>query len=194
MVVISGHVILPGLGDRCHLCKIYQVGGFAAPVPCTNVINLRFEMRVDNRETIMRDLHPIAQQRFRKLADYLHRAYQEGRTQSYFAPFQGLRTPLQQEELFRQRPPVTHVGAWHSAHNYGMAVDFVAVDASGNWSWSEKHQWNFLRAAAMQHGLKNHLDWDRAHVEAPEWAELFLKVKQLETTTQALTMPNPFSA
>lgn len=152
-------------------------------------------MRIDQSEVVMRDLHPICQQAFRKLADHLKRAYQEGRTTTYFAPFEGLRTPIKQEELFRQRPPVTHVGAWHSAHNYGMAVDFVAVNSAGQWSWSEKHDWNFLRASAIQFGLRNHLDWDRAHVEAIAWSRVAALIKAELKNLDAVvaTLPNPFS-
>lgn len=152
----------------CHLCKEYQVGGFAAPVPCTYIPDLRSKIMFHRSEEIVRYLHPRALQSFRKLTEHLERSYENGTTATLFRPFEGLRSPIKQEELFRQRPPVTHVGAWHSAHQYGLAVDFVPHNR-GVWSWSEDHEWFFLRDSAAQFGLENPYDWDRAHVEHPLW-------------------------
>jgi len=122
-------------------------------------------------EDIIRNLHPRCMQKFRKLAEYLKRAHEEGDTRFEFRPFEGLRTPIKQEELFRQRPPVTHVGAWHSAHQYGLAVDFVPYNGS-SWSWAETNEWQFLADAAHQCGLRRPFLWDKAHIEDPLWDEL----------------------
>lgn len=130
----------------------------------------------DRSERIIRDLHPIALQEFRKLAQYLESSYKDGRCATLFLPFEGLRTPIKQEELFRQRPPVTHVGAWGSPHQYGLAVDFVPFRLDGpgprGWHWLETAEWHYLRTAAALFGLTNPFDWDRAHVEHPAWKGL----------------------
>lgn len=44
-----------------------------------------------------------------------------------------LRTPAEQDALFKQRPKVTNAKAWQSIHNYGLAFDIVILlDKDGN--------------------------------------------------------------
>lgn len=119
---------------------------------------------------IIRYLHPVCLNAFRQLAQHLESSYEDGRCATLFLPYEGLRSPIKQEELFRQRPPVTHVGAWHSAHQYGLAVDFVPYGSKG-WNWAETAEWHYLRTSAALFGLRNPFDWDRAHVEHPLWLE-----------------------
>jgi hypothetical protein len=165
------------------LCKEYQVGGCAAPVPCTNRLNLRVKIMHHRSEEIIRNLHPVCLQAFRKLTDDLERSHEQSDAQFVFRPFEGLRTPFRQEELFRKRPPVTYVGAWHSAHQYGMAVDFVPFNMrTGRYTWDDAAtDWMILRQAATARGLVNVLDWDRAHVEAPQWPEFLAAVRAMRT-------------
>ena len=151
------------------MCKEYQVGGFAAAEPCTYVNHDRKEIIVYNVENVLRDLHPHAAGAFRGLTAHLYSAYENRKTASYFRPFEGLRPPIKQTELLNKRPAVTHVGPWHSAHQYGLAVDFVAFKREGLWSWDESEDWTFLRLSAEKFGLIVPIVWDMGHVEHPVW-------------------------
>ena len=148
-------------------------------------------------EYIMRELHPVGQDAFRRLTRELQRRYTEGKTWTYFRPFEGLRSPLKQDALFKQRPAVTTVGPWHSPHQYGLAVDFVPVRngqavIAGNaqkceWSWDGSHDWGCLRQCAEYVGLLNVISWDKPHVEHPLWRSLFPLIKggsDLSTTVK----------
>ena len=117
------------------------------------------------------NLHPVASAAFRKLSTYLYGAYEKGETSTHFRPFEGFRSPIKQQELFNKRPVVTKAAPWQSAHQYGLAVDFVAYVA-GRWSWDNKHDWAFLRLAAERHGLKRPLEWDLGHIEHPAWGSV----------------------
>lgn len=189
MVLQTRHVYMLALLTWCQLCKEYQVGGFAAPVPCTNILNDVGEIMRNRSMEIIRDLHPAALDSFRRLTQYLESSYEDGRTASLFVPFEGLRTPRKQQELFGQRPPVTHVGPWHSAHQYGLAVDFVPLGTNGQYTWRETEEWHFLRSAAALHGLRNPFDWDRAHVEHPLWLEIHALLRE-EVTQRVVANDN----
>lgn len=114
-------------------------------------------------------LHPRARTAFEDLARYLDQQHAAGKCQSQFAPFETWRHPMRQIELLEKG--VTKAPPWRSAHNYGMAVDFVpyTLDESGKkvWSWSELNDWAFLKKAAAKFGLSVPLPWDKAHVEHP---------------------------
>ena len=122
---------------------------------------------------VLKDLHPVNAEAFRETAAYLYNAFRAGQTKSLFHPFQAFRSPDQQAELLRRFPPVTAAGPWESAHNYGLAVDFVAshkpgVTPSGlHWDWSPEHDWSFIKKAAGQFGLIVPIKWDLGHVESP---------------------------
>ena len=116
-------------------------------------------------------LHPMMRQRAEYLAWDLIAAFNEQKTTTVFAPFEGYRSPDQQYELFNQKPLVTKAIPWRSAHQYGLAVDFVAWTEQG-WSWDDNHDWNILRRLAQENGLDCPITWDRAHVEHPVWADI----------------------
>lgn len=121
-------------------------------------------------EQIIRDLHPVCLQAFRKLTEDLERTHKDADTNWRFAPFEGLRSPVKQEELFAKRPPVTHVGAWKSPHQYGLAVDFVPYNVvTQKFSWEAPVDWMILKRIAGIHGLRNAISWDKPHVEHPFW-------------------------
>lgn len=122
--------------------------------------------------TVLRDLHPLGSGAFRGLKDHLEQGYRNEKTRSYFRPFEGLRTPAKQLELQNVRPPVTQAGPWQSAHQHGLAVDFVPWSEAGGWDWSDKHDWKYLKASAQLFGLDVPIDWDKAHVEHPCWPDL----------------------
>src|SRR5258707_5013983 len=75
-----------GSSDWCHLCKEYQVGGFPAPEPCTNRLNIGDMILFDFTENLLRQLHPKAAGAFRKLTEDLDRAYENDQIASHFRP------------------------------------------------------------------------------------------------------------
>lgn len=113
-------------------------------------------------------LHPAVGMKFRELARSLEAAYATGRTKTLFMTFETYRTPHRQRFLNRTNPSATKASAFQSAHQFGMAVDFVAFDVEhSKWSWDEHHDWAFLKAEAEAYKLTVPIGWDRVHVEAP---------------------------
>ncbi len=49
--------------------------------------------------------------------------------------FETYRSPERQDLLYNQIPKVTEAKAWHSWHQYGLAVDMV-FGGPGKWSWN----------------------------------------------------------
>lgn len=118
------------------------------------------------------ELYPTVRPAFRALADDLFQAHRLGIVKSLFLPFQGYRSPVDQEHAFKRGVSKAH--AFDSAHQFGLAVDFVAWDHE-SWSWAPYQDWNGLRRCAAGRNLINDIEWDRAHVEHP----LFRKLKQV---------------
>jgi peptidoglycan L-alanyl-D-glutamate endopeptidase CwlK len=84
--------------------------------------------------------------------------------------FEGVRTPVRQTYLYAQgrtRPGkiVTYAKAWHSYHQYGLAVDMV-FGGAGKWSWDEpkKGMWKKYHELAKKHDLMP-LDFETPHVQ-----------------------------
>lgn len=65
----------------------------------------------------------------------------------------------------------TKARAWSSAHQYGLAVDFVAY-RDHKWSWDAGEDWDFLADQAREEGLAVPYRWDRVHVEAPAFTRV----------------------
>ncbi len=114
-------------------------------------------------------IHPECKGRFWRLYDMLGAGYKAGETPTLFIPFEGYRSPDRQQVLFDQKR--TKARPYQSAHQYGLAVDFVPK-VNGRWSWDGPHDWNYLRACASAVGLINDIEWDRPHVEAPSFARV----------------------
>jgi len=123
------------------------------------------------------NLHPLMRQPVRDLLAVLHpiRWTGAGDVPYMWALFEGYRSPEQQHYLFTETRN-THADAWHSAHQFGMAVDIVGctVDAQGNptldgWSWATENPWPKMHFHAIKSGLTAPLAWDQAHVELPAW-------------------------
>lgn len=118
----------------------------------------------------LRLLHPLAREPFQKMLDELERAFEAGATNTDFIPFETYRSPERQIELYRQQPPVTKVREWGSAHQFGLAVDFVANDDD---PWDDDHDWAFLKKVAEKHGLTVPISWDLGHVEHPLYRQKY---------------------
>lgn len=101
------------------------------------------------------------------LAAVLEDQYRAKQIKTLFKPFEGHRTPERQNYLFHVTK-TTKARAWQSAHNYGLAVDYVPW-VNGAWSWDDHHDWAALKFCATQRGLMRPLKWDLAHIEHPIW-------------------------
>lgn len=92
-----------------------------------------------------------------------------------FRLFEGYRSPERQDELFRSPGSVTRARAWQSAHQYGLAVDYVFWTGE-RWSWDESHPWEEMRGIAfLSHPrkfLRAPLRWDLPHLEHTAWDQL----------------------
>lgn len=129
-------------------------------------------------------LNPKAQPAFTELANALVSAHKSRETQTLFHPFECFRDPARQSELIARG--TSKARPWQSAHNYGLAVDFVArldqhgrdplpgavLTAGAKWSWLDSHDWTFLKKKAESLGLSVPIKWDRCHVEHPLWAKI----------------------
>lgn len=120
------------------------------------------------------DLHPIMREPVKKLEGVLlgENLLAAG-TAPGFRLFEGYRSPERQDQLFRQKgAAVTQARAWQSAHQYGLAVDYVWWTGQA-WSWDASHPWEDLRSAAfMTQNLRTPLKWDLPHIEHPAWEQL----------------------
>lgn len=114
-------------------------------------------------------LHPKARGNFRRLSERLLLAHEGGYCRSLFLPYEGFRSVERQLILYNQRPRVTKAGPWQSAHNYGLAVDYVPR-VEGKWVWDENADWATLKQIAIECGLSAPIAWDRPHIEHPIWA------------------------
>ena len=138
-------------------------------------------MNITRREFSITDLHPEVRGVFSALTEDLVLAYQANKTEFLIEPFEGLRSPDRQAHLLTEG--TTKVGPWKSAHNYGLAVDYVprrivSFNRSGHavreWHWPpvEHDDWQVLAELAAQHGLLTPIRWDKPHVEHPYWQQI----------------------
>lgn len=132
------------------------------------------------RTAVVRDmkaLHPSCALAFRELAEYLRISFNEGATHSEFRVFETYRNPIRQLYLLEQG--VSKAGAFQSAHQFGMAVDFVPGTQTAlgfKWSWSANEDWPFLKRAAELYGLSCPIAWDKAHVQVKDWEDIRKKL------------------
>lgn len=128
---------------------------------------MKFEIQRD-----MKYLNPDARPAFEQLQLELLKGYKEKKTHSLFMPFETYRSPMRQLELFEQKNGATQATAWKSAHQYGLAVDFVPI-TERSWSWSDDEDWKFLHEMVETHSdLFHPLKWDKAHVVHAKWYEI----------------------
>lgn len=105
-------------------------------------------------------LHP-------KVADQLSLFLTEAKARGLsVALHMGLRTPEQQDALYalgRTKPGsiVTNAQGYESYHCLGLAVDIVFKDEKGNWTWSDKCDWNGLGTTGKIFGFQWGGDWTR---------------------------------
>lgn len=123
-------------------------------------------------------IHPKAVRSFQLLEEDLLRGFLCGETKTWFRPFEGYRAPERQLEMLRNK--TSKALPFQSAHQYGLAVDYVGFRAekparlqmptgSGIWSWDIAQDWDYLDKAATRQGLERSISWDRPHIEHPLW-------------------------
>lgn len=117
-------------------------------------------------------LHPVCKQQFFSLKRLLEQKWRAKDTLTQFAVFETYRSPMRQMELYEQTPRVTKAGPWQSAHQYGMAVDFVPLDDKGQYSWDKRWNYDLLAECAEISGLHVPISWDRCHVESYHWQKV----------------------
>lgn len=110
---------------------------------------------IPNRD--LKLLHPSVRG---AVEEILYRTKQEGIP---FAVYEGYRSPERQSWLYEQgrsRPGavITKAPAWHSFHQFGLAVDFALKDEKGNWSWdtggAKMDWWERLHDLGNAYGLE----------------------------------------
>lgn len=114
--------------------------------------------------------HPKFGPRASKLYEMLVDGYESGRTETRFEVFETLRLATRQNHLVKKG--VSKAGPWQSAHQFGLAADFVPLVDGHGWSWDPSHDYNFLRLCAEKCGLSVPIKWDLCHVEHPEFRKL----------------------
>lgn len=115
-------------------------------------------------------IHPKARTSFMRLEEDLTRAVLASEVNVWFRPFSGYRSPMDQIDLVRRG--VSKAGPFQSAHNYGLAVDFVPFDDERkifHWPDAKDACWDYLDRRVTQMGLLRPISWDRPHVEHPLW-------------------------
>lgn len=123
-------------------------------------------------------LHPTVRPKFQTLAADLKTGFESGETKTLFLIFETFRSPQRQQYLYHNTTS-TKSQAWESAHQYGLAGDFVphllnAKEGKG-WYWDSTENppdWQYLRQAARRVGLDVPLKWDKAHVQAPAFTKV----------------------
>lgn len=112
--------------------------------------------------------HPIALKAFRSLdADLASASVYDGRGYR-FRVFETYRTPQRQRLVLESGN--SRARMFQSAHQFGLAVDFVPWNETKKWHWDIPiEDWSILKGKAIAHGLDVPLSWDRAHVEHPLW-------------------------
>lgn len=116
-------------------------------------------------------LHPVARPAFIKLASQLAKDFEDGTLEYEFRIFETYRTPQRQAIVAAQGN--SKAQAFRSAHQFGLAVDFVPFVLGRGFTWDVPVDcWDHLRSRAGAAGMICDIPWDRAHIEHPLWKEL----------------------
>lgn len=125
-----------------------------------------------DRQSELWALHPNFRKKIVRVIERLDIAFHDGRIAHEFRLFETYRDPVRQHALFLERPRVTQADAWQSAHNYGVACDFVGW-VKGGPSWDAGLDWDmFAKIVAEQPGCHVPIKWDKGHVEWTQWPKI----------------------
>lgn len=112
------------------------------------------------------DLHPIMRGPVTQLLPLLNAAHARGAL-PLFRPFEGYRTPERQRQVFLSGN--SKAMPWESAHQWGLAVDFVP-QVDGKWTWDvPEADWTQMHRLAEKVGLVAPISWDKPHLQHPQW-------------------------
>ena len=124
------------------------------------------------------DLHPEMRAPILAMIDITSTAVlRSGKAAHYrFKPFEGYRSPVRQMHLLTV-DKTTKAGPWKSPHQYGLAVDFACILVDQNlirdaWTWPKDADWQWLKSLAQRVGLDIPIEWDRGHVQHPDWRSI----------------------
>ena len=142
-------------------------------------------MSMNVRFTDLDSLNPKFARAVKRLDEYLIDCYETGRTKTRFKIFETYRSPDRQTSMIAQG--VSKAGPWQSAHQFGLAVDFVpymsADDAIAftkltghttvvGWNWHAANDYSFLAEAARKFDCAAPIKWDPCHIQHPKFEEL----------------------
>lgn len=83
-----------------------------------------------------------------------------------FRPFEGYRSPAEQRRVYLDGK--SKALPWQSAHQYGLAVDFVPKDENNEWTWAVPDTaWTQMHRLAEKVGLAAPISWDKPHLQHP---------------------------
>lgn len=121
-------------------------------------------------------LHPKVVGSFIIMTTRLIEAHENKHLSALYLPFEGYRSPLEQVSLMKRG--VSKAAPWQSAHNYGMAVDFVGWSLPRGWFWepADHPDWKVIAEIATGLGLGRPIAWDKPHVEHPLWSSIKQRV------------------
>ncbi len=124
---------------------------------------------ITKRDTSLEKLHPDFR---RKVMELQKRLITENIPMKLF---EGFRSPQRQCHLYskgRTGPGniVTQAAPWWSAHQYGLAADFVRFE-NGSWNWNnettqQRKDWERYHEIAQEIGLET-IAWEIHHVQIP---------------------------
>lgn len=127
------------------------------------------------------------------LAKYLIASHKTGLTKTKFEVFETYRDPFRQKDLIAKG--VSKAGPYQSAHQFGLAADFVPVISPdeaaalsaltgerhiAGWNWHSSHDYRFLAASAQRFQMSVPISWDPCHVQHPEFDELLSFMKHYQ--------------
>lgn len=118
-------------------------------------------------------LHPRAARAFNALAVELAQGVRVSSSlELRFFAFETYRHPAAQE--FHYKNGTSKARAYQSAHQFGLAVDFVP-QINGKWTWEPPGgdmAWDALDKVVSTYkdrGLRRPISWDRPHIEHELW-------------------------
>lgn len=117
-------------------------------------------------------LHPKCAGNFLIVANRIVDAFQNEELTQLYLPFDGWRSPPLQLDMMKRN--VSKAAPWQSAHNYGMAVDFVGWNPAAQWNWkpADDPDWGLIGKIAVNAGMLRPIKWDKPHVEHPLWTSI----------------------
>lgn len=121
-------------------------------------------------------LHPAVIGGFLIVANRIIDAHANGELTQLYLPFDGYRSPELQLDMVKRN--VSKAGPWQSAHNYGLALDFVGWNPEAKWNWqpADSEDWKMIGIIATNAGMLRPITWDKPHVEHPLWTEVKKKL------------------